>query len=132
MQQKQQHKLPNTASTSKGIMSSKTKNGPYEILAAQKDAVTSIAGIITLDAIGNLKDKIGGIFTILKCTHSDKGQRYGYLVCVIPEAKYQLVIADNMPMYAPLANPGAYAVAAVQASVQPNKNNLFPTTRKSR
>ncbi len=73
--------MPDTASTSKGNMSSKTKNCTNKILAAQKDAVTSIARIIALDAIGNLKDKIGGIFTILKSTYSDKGQCYGMGIC---------------------------------------------------
>jgi hypothetical protein len=55
-QQKQQQKVPNTASTSKGNISSKTKNGAYKILAVQKDAVTRVAGVIMLEAIGNLED----------------------------------------------------------------------------
>ena len=58
------------------------------MLAKQKDAVTRIARVITLEAIDNLNDKIKGIFTILKSTHFAEGQRYGYLMCVIPEAKY--------------------------------------------
>ena len=70
-------------------MSSKTTNGAYEILAAHKDAVTRITGVITPEAIDNLEDEVGGIFTILKSTHFAEGQRYGYLACVIPEAKYQ-------------------------------------------
>ncbi len=58
------------------------------MLAAQKVAVTRTAGVITMEGNDNLKDKIGGIFTILKSTHFAEGQRYCYLVCVIPEAKY--------------------------------------------
>jgi hypothetical protein len=50
-------------------MSSKTKNDAYKMLAKQKDAVTRIARVITLEAIDNLNDKIKGIFTILKSTH---------------------------------------------------------------
>jgi hypothetical protein len=98
-------------------MSSKTKNGAYKILAGQKDTVTRIAGVITPEAINNLKDKIGGIFTIIKSTHFNEGQRYGYLGCIIPEAKYQLVIADNMWTYAAPQNPGAYAAAALNAGI---------------
>ncbi len=45
------------------------------MLAVQKDSVTKITGVITLEAIDNLEDKIGGIFTILKSTHFAKGQR---------------------------------------------------------
>jgi hypothetical protein len=56
-------------------MSSKTKNGAYEILAGQKDTITRIAQVIMPEAISNLEDKIRGIFTILKSTHFAKGQR---------------------------------------------------------
>ncbi len=69
------------------------------MLATQKEAVTRIAAVITPEVIDNLEDKIGGIFTILKSTHFAGGQRYGYLACVIPEAKYQLMIANNTWMY---------------------------------
>ncbi len=108
--------MPSTASTSKGNMSSKTKNGAYEILAVQKDTVTRIAGVIT-PADWQPRGQNWGIFTILKSTHFPKEQCYIYVACVIPEAKYQLVIASNMWTYAPLANPGAYAVAALGAGV---------------
>ena len=47
-------------------MTSKAKNGAYEILAAQKNTVTKILGVITLKAIDNLENEIGGIFMILK------------------------------------------------------------------
>jgi hypothetical protein len=63
-----------SASKSKGTMTSKAKNGAYKILAAQKSAITKIAGAITPKAVNNLKNKIEGIFTILKSTHFDKGQ----------------------------------------------------------
>ncbi len=58
------------------------------MLAAQKDAITRITRVITPEAIDNLEDKIGGIFTILKSTHFAEGHCYSYLACVIPEAKY--------------------------------------------
>jgi hypothetical protein len=98
-------------------MSSKSTNGAYEILAAHKDAVTRITGVITPEAIDNLEDEVGGIFTILKSTHFAEGQRYGYLACVIPEAKYRLVIVDNEWTYEAPTNPGAYAAAALEGGV---------------
>ncbi len=87
------------------------------MLATQKIAISKINGVITLEAIDNLEDKNGGIFTILKSTHFTKGQHYGFLACIIPEAKYQLVVAKNKWTCAPLANPGAYAAAALNAGV---------------
>jgi hypothetical protein len=98
-------------------MSSKTKNGTYNMLAAQKVAITRIAGVITPEAIDNLEDKIREIFTILKSTHVAEGQRYGYLAGIIHEAKYQLVIANNTGMYFPQANRGAYSAEALNAGV---------------
>ncbi len=62
--------------TNKARMSSKTKNGAYKILAAHKGAVTRIAGVIMPEAIDNLEDEIGGIFTIIESIHFNKGQRY--------------------------------------------------------
>jgi hypothetical protein len=98
-------------------MTSKAKNGAYEILAAQKSTVTKIAGVITPEAVDNLENEIGGIFTILKSNHFDDGQRYGYLACVIPEDKYRVVIANNTWTYQAPDNPGAYAVTALGAGV---------------
>ncbi len=55
-------------------MTSKAKNGAYRILATQKTDITKIAGGITPKAVDNLENKMGGIFTILKSTHFNKGQ----------------------------------------------------------
>jgi len=41
-------------------MTSKAKNGAYEIVAAQKSTVTKIAGVITPKAVNNLEKKSGG------------------------------------------------------------------------
>ncbi len=98
-------------------MTSKAKNGAYKILATQKSAITKIAGAITPGAVNNLKNKIGGIFTILKSTHFDEGQRYGYLSCVIPEEKYRVVIPNTTWTYTAPINPGAYAATALGAGV---------------
>jgi hypothetical protein len=78
----------------------------------------------------NLKDDIGGIFTIIKSTHFNEGQRYGYLACVIPEAKYQLVIANNTWTYATPQNPGAYAAAALNASVSAAQHKQLVANHK--
>ena len=79
--------------------------------------VTKIAGVITPKAIDNLKNEIGGIFTILKSNHFNEGQRYGYLACVIPQDKYRVVITNNTWAYAAPDNLGAYAQTALGAGV---------------
>jgi hypothetical protein len=76
-----------------------SKNGAYEILVAQKDAITKITGIITPESIDTLENKLGGALTILKSTHFTDGQQYGYLMCVIPKEKYRIVIADPVWVY---------------------------------
>ena len=98
-------------------MMSKAKNGAYKILTAQKSAITKIAGAITPEAVDNLKNEIGGIFTILKSTHFNKGQQYGFLACVIPEEKYRVVIANVTWTYMAPINPGAYAATALGAGI---------------
>jgi len=98
-------------------MTSKAKNGAYEILAAQKSTIMKIAGVITPEAVDNLENEIRGIFTILKSNHFDEGQCYGYLACVIPEDKYRVVIVNNMWVYKAPDNPGAYAATALGAGI---------------
>jgi hypothetical protein len=99
-------------------MSSKSsKNGLHKILVAQKDAITKTTGIITPKSIDTLENELGGAFTILKSTHFAKGERYGYLTCIISEEKYRIVIADPMWVYAAPVNPGAYAAATLAAGV---------------
>jgi hypothetical protein len=100
-------------------MSSKlSKNGAYEILVAQKDAITKIMGIITPKSINTLENELGGAFTILKSTHFAEGEQYhGYLACIIPEEKYRIDIAGPMWVYVAPINPGAYAATALAAGV---------------
>jgi hypothetical protein len=105
-------------------MSSKSsKNGAYKIFVAQKDAITKITGIITPKSIDTLKNELSGAFTILKSTHFEEGERYGYLACVIPEEKYRIVIADPTWVYMAPVNPGAYAAAALAAGVSAHIKN---------
>jgi hypothetical protein len=99
-------------------MSSKmSKNGAYEILIAPKDAITKITGIITPKSIDNIKNELGGAFTILKSTHFAKGERYRYLACIITEEKYRIIIVDPMWVYVAPVNPGAYAATALAAGM---------------
>ncbi len=86
------------------------------MLSAQKDAISKIMGIITLESIDGLKNARGA-FTKLKSTHFDEGQRYGFLASVIPQEKYRIVISDVAWVYAAPANPGAYAAAALAPGV---------------
>ncbi len=90
-----------------------SKNGAYEILVTQKDAITKITGIMTPKSMDTLENELGGAFTILKFTHFAKGQQYGYLACVIPEEKYRIVIT----VYAAPVDSGAYAAIALAAGV---------------
>ena len=100
------------------MASKSTKNGGYEMIVAQKDAITRITGIITPESIDGLKNKkIGGAFTKLKSTHFAEGQRYGFLATVIPQEKYRIVISDATWNYAAPANPGACMVAALSPGV---------------
>ncbi len=87
------------------------------MLVTQKDTITKITGIITPESIDTLKNKLGGAFTILKSTHFNEGQRYGFLAMVIPQAKYQIVINDPTWVYTAPGNPGVYAAAALGANV---------------
>ena len=100
-------------------MSSKSsKNGAYNMLIAQKDSITKITGIITPESIDNdLKNKMGGAFTILKSTHFAKGQCYGFLASMIPQEKYWIVIADPAWVYKGPPNPGTYSDQALPARV---------------
>jgi hypothetical protein len=112
-------------------MTSKAKNGAYKILTAQKSAITKIAGMITPEAIDYIENKIGGIFIILKSTHFNKGQGYSYLVCVIPEDKYRVVIANTTWTYATPINLGAYAATALGAGVSTAQQKQIVTNHKN-
>ncbi len=87
------------------------------MVVAQKDTITKITGIITPESIDTLKNKLGRAFTILKSTHFNKGQRYGFLATVIPQEKYRIVINNPMWVYTAPENPWVYAAAALGANV---------------
>ena len=87
------------------------------MLVAQKDTIMKVKGIITPKPIDTLENKLGGAFTILKSTHFNEGQQYGFLATVIPEAKYRIVINDPTWVYTAPGNPRVYAAAALGANV---------------
>ncbi len=87
------------------------------MLVAQKDTITNITGIITPKSIDNLENKLGGAFAILKSTHFNEGQQYGFLATVIPQAKYRIVINNPTWVYAAPGNLGVYAAAALGTNV---------------
>jgi hypothetical protein len=87
------------------------------MLIAQKDAITKITGTITPESIDTLKNKLGGAFTIVKSTHFVDRRRYGFLVSVIPQEKYRVVISDPAWVYVAPAHPGTYSAAALVAGV---------------
>jgi hypothetical protein len=101
-----------------------------KILTAQKSAITKITGAIMPEAVDNLENKIGGIFTILKSNHFEEGQQYGYLACVIPEEKYRVVIANPTWMYAAPINPGAYAATALGAGISTTQQKQIIANHK--
>jgi hypothetical protein len=114
-------------------MTSKAKNGAYKILAAQKSAITKIAGVIMPKAVDNLENKIGEIFTILKSTHFDEGQQYGYLACVIPEEKYRVVISNATWTYVHQSTRACTQPQHLeQASAPHNESRSLQTTRTTR
>ncbi len=87
------------------------------MLVTQKDTITKITGIITPETIDNLENKLGEAFTILKSTHFNEGQQYGFLAMVIPQAKYPIVINNPTWVYAAPGNLGVYATAELSANV---------------
>jgi hypothetical protein len=99
------------------MLNKSPKNGAYDILITQKDVIAKITGIIMPESINNLENELGGAFTILKSTHFAEGQRYGFLVSVIPKDKYQIVIGNPAWIYAAPANLDAYAATALAAGV---------------
>ncbi len=100
------------------------------MLIAQKDTITKIMGIITPESINTLENKLSGVFTILKSTHFNEGQRYGFLAMVIPQAKYGILINNNTWDYAAPGNPGVYAAAALGANVSTAQHEQIVTRHK--
>jgi hypothetical protein len=96
-------------------MSSSASNEVYDILTKLWDKLTRLNGVIILEAVDKLEDKLSGIFTMAKTHHYTQGQKYGHLASAIPKSKYRLVIGNATWTHTVPTNPGAYSVDALNA-----------------
>jgi hypothetical protein len=53
-------------------MTSSKASGAYETLINLRDKLTRLHGVITPEAIDRLEDEIGGIFTVIKRTTTNR------------------------------------------------------------
>jgi hypothetical protein len=97
-------------------MYSSASNEAYDTLIKLWDKLTCLNGVITLEAIDKLEDKLGRIFTVAKTHHYTQGQKYGHLASAIPQSKYRLVIGNATWTRTVPTNPGAYSADALNAS----------------
>jgi hypothetical protein len=96
-------------------MSSSASNKSYNMLIKLWDKLTHLNGVITPEAVVNLEDKLGRIFTAAKTHHYTQGQKYGHLASAIPKSKYRLVIGSATWTHMVPTDPGAYSVDALNA-----------------
>jgi hypothetical protein len=75
-------------------MSSSALNKANNMLINLLDKLTRLNGLIILEAVNKLEDKLGGIFTVPKTHHYTQGQKYSHLASAIPKSKYRLVIGN--------------------------------------
>jgi hypothetical protein len=94
-------------------MASSKNNASYNMLISLLDKLTCLNGVITLESIDRLKDKLGGIFTVAKTHHYEQGQKYGHLPSAIFELKYRLITGSATWTHTILADPVAYSMAAL-------------------
>jgi hypothetical protein len=88
-------------------------NGAYNTLIFLRDKLTRLHSVITPEAVDELEDELGGIFTVTKTHHYEQGQKYGQLASAIPKSKYRLIIGDATWTHGVPADPGAYSQAAL-------------------
>jgi hypothetical protein len=96
-------------------MSSSASNEAYNTLIKLWDKLTCLNGMITLEAINKLKDKLGGIFTVAKTQHYAQGQKYRHLASAILKNKYRLGIGNATWTHMVPTNPEAYSADALNA-----------------
>jgi hypothetical protein len=96
-------------------MSSSASNKACNTLIKLRDKLTRLNGVITLEAIDKLNDKLGGIFTVAKTHHYTQEQKYGHLASAIPKSKYRLIIGSATWTHMVSTNPGAYSADALNA-----------------
>ena len=111
-------------------MTSPKASGVYETLINLWDKLTHLHGVITPKAVDHLKDKLGGIFTVIKMHHYEQGLKYGHLASAIPEAKYCIVINDAVWTHTVPADPGPYSAAALAAGTLAAQREQLVATHK--
>jgi hypothetical protein len=111
-------------------MSSSASNKVYDTLINLVDKLTRLSGVITLEAVDKLEDKLGGIFTVAKTHHYTQGQKYGHLASAIPKSKYRLVIGTATWTHTVPTNPGAYSADALNAGNAAAMRKQFVTQHK--
>ncbi len=94
-------------------MDSSKSTSTYKTLIRLSDKITRLNGIIMLEGVDKLEDKLGGVCTLIKTLHYTEGQKYGHLASVIPQEKYRIVISDKAWTHAAPADPGVYSAAAL-------------------
>ncbi len=94
-------------------MTTSKSNAVYNMLISLRNKLTRLNGMITPEVIDELKDELGGIFTVTKTYHYKQGQKYGHLASAITEQKYRLVIGNATWAHTVPSVPGAYLQAAL-------------------
>jgi hypothetical protein len=105
----------------------------YNILIKLWDKLTCLNGVITLEAINKLKDKLSGIFTMAKTHHYTQGQKYSHLASAIPKSKYRLVIGNaTWTHMVPTTQERTPQMPSMPATWQPHANSLWHSTKSSK
>jgi hypothetical protein len=69
------------------MVDSSKSTSAYKTLIGLHDKITRLNGIIMPEGIDKLKDKLGGVCTLIKMHHYMEGQKYGHLASIIPQKK---------------------------------------------
>jgi hypothetical protein len=112
------------------MMVSSALNKVYDRLINLWDKLTCLNDVFTLEAIDKLKDKLDGIFIMVKTHHYNQGQKYGHLATAISKSKYRLLIGNATWTHTVPTNPGAYSADALNASNTAATHKQFVTQHK--
>jgi hypothetical protein len=102
----------------------------YDTLIGIRNKIIRLNGNITPESVNKLKDKLGGVCTLIKTHHYRQGQKYRHLASIIPKAKYQIVNSNNNWTHTAPMDSGAYSPAAVIAGVVTAQRNQIVAKHK--